>query len=90
MFRDVQIGPCADRCFRWPMATLAVLGATILCGTGFYGAPRAPDLLQGDGRVSAFYAWDAAIPEPGQLLRHERLEPTLGLSQGRPAISHPL
>ncbi|HEY3793797.1 MAG TPA: lipase family protein [Bradyrhizobium sp.] len=64
--------------------------ATILCGTGAYGAshapdvvydtPRAPDLLQGDGRVSAFYAWDAVIPEPGRLLRQERLEPTLGLA----------
>ncbi len=41
----------------------------------------APDPLQGDGRVSAFYAWTGAIPDtPGQMLRRETLEPTLGLA----------
>ncbi len=41
----------------------------------------APDPLQGDGRVSAFYAWAGAIPDaPGRLLRREALEPTLGLA----------
>jgi hypothetical protein len=34
----------------------------------------APDSLQGDGRVSAFYTWEAAIPKPGQLLRREELD----------------
>ncbi|HEY3681339.1 MAG TPA: lipase family protein [Bradyrhizobium sp.] len=37
--------------------------------------------MQGDGRVSAFYSWDAAIPEPGKLLRQEKLELTLGLTK---------
>jgi pimeloyl-ACP methyl ester carboxylesterase len=41
---------------------------------------HAPDPLQGDGRVSGFYTWEAAIPGPGQLLRQEKLEPTLGLA----------
>ncbi len=58
---------------------LALLAA-VLCGS-LHAAPRTPDVLQGDGRVSAFYSWDAAIPEPGQLLRQEKLEPTLGLAK---------
>ncbi len=41
----------------------------------------APDPMQGDGRVSAFYTWTGAIPDtPGQMLRRETLEPTLGLA----------
>ncbi|AOJ96332.1 alpha/beta fold hydrolase [Burkholderia multivorans] len=41
----------------------------------------APDPLQGDGRVSAFYTWDRDIPAtPGTLLRSEPLPATLGLA----------
>ena len=44
----------------------------------------APDPLQGDGRVSAFYTWDRDIPAtPGVLLRTEPLPATLGASAGR-------
>jgi pimeloyl-ACP methyl ester carboxylesterase len=69
MFRNMQI---------------VVLLTTVLCGTGVHAVERAPDLLEGDGRVSAFYTWDAAIPAPGQLLRQEKLEPTLGLAKAGP------
>ncbi len=42
-------------------------------------APK-PDPQQGDGRVSAFYTWDKAIPAtPGKLLRSEPLDKTLSL-----------
>lgn len=41
---------------------------------------RTPDPLQGDGRVSGFYSWQAVIPQPGQLLRQEELDRTLGLA----------
>lgn len=41
----------------------------------------APDPLQGDGRVSAFYTWQKEIPaQPGKLLRSEPLEASLGLA----------
>ena len=57
--------------------------AAALCGGGLAQAEvraPAPDPLQGDGRVSAFYTWTDAIPDkPGQMLRTEKLEPTLGL-----------
>ncbi len=58
-----------------------ILLSAISCGASVHAAERAPDLMQGDGRVSAFYSWDAAIPEPGKLLRQEKLEPTLGLAR---------
>jgi hypothetical protein len=58
-----------------------ILLSAMSCGASVHATERAPDLMQGDGRVSAFYAWDAAIPEPGKLLRQERLEPTLGLER---------
>jgi pimeloyl-ACP methyl ester carboxylesterase len=58
-----------------------VLLSAIWCGASVHAAERAPDLMQGDGRVSAFYSWDAAIPEPGKLLRQEKLELTLGLTK---------
>ena len=80
MIRAAQIRPGADRRFMMPRAALVLL-TTIVWVTGVDAAPRAPDVMQGDGRVSAFYAWDAAIPEPGQLLRQETLEPTLGLAK---------
>lgn len=42
-------------------------------------APK-PDPQQGDGRVSAFYTWEKAIPaKPGKLLRSEPLDQTLAL-----------
>jgi pimeloyl-ACP methyl ester carboxylesterase len=42
----------------------------------------APDLLQGDGRVSAFYTWTGTIPpKPGTLLRSEPLPAVLGLPE---------
>lgn len=41
----------------------------------------APNPLQGDGRVSGFYTWEEPIPAtPGQLLRQEKLDSTLGLA----------
>ncbi|MBB3257254.1 pimeloyl-ACP methyl ester carboxylesterase [Paraburkholderia bannensis] len=56
----------------------ALLGGFLLAHAGVR-AP-APDPLQGDGRVSAFYSWDADIPAtPGVLLRSEPLPQTLGL-----------
>ncbi|NIE63372.1 alpha/beta fold hydrolase [Burkholderia sp. Ax-1719] len=56
----------------------ALLGFFLLAHAGVR-AP-APDPLQGDGRVSAFYSWDADIPAtPGVLLRSEPLPKTLGL-----------
>ncbi len=63
------------------LRTTAFLLTTILCVTVSQAAQvRAPDPSQGDGRVSGFYTWQAAIPKPGQLLRQEQLEPTLGLA----------
>ncbi|MCG0580421.1 alpha/beta hydrolase, partial [Burkholderia cenocepacia] len=45
------------------------------------GRVPAPDPLQGDGRVSAFYTWDRDIPaRPGVLLRTEPLPATVGLA----------
>ena len=42
----------------------------------------APDPLQGDGRVSAFYQWSEPVAgKPGQLLKSEALPNELGLSQ---------
>jgi pimeloyl-ACP methyl ester carboxylesterase len=75
MFIDRQVLLNACRSFMMPLL------AAMVCGTGVRAAERAPDVMQGDGRVSAFYSWDAAIPGPGQLLRQEKLEPTLGLAK---------
>jgi hypothetical protein len=58
-----------------------ILLSAISFAASVHAVERAPDLMQGDGRVSAFYSWNAAIPEPGKLLRQERLEPTLGLAK---------
>lgn len=47
----------------------------------------APDPLQGDGGVSPFYTWAGEIPEtPGQMLRTEPLDPTLGLAMAAEQI----
>ncbi|WP_310633366.1 alpha/beta fold hydrolase [Paraburkholderia sp.] len=59
-------------------AGVLLLSCALLAQAGVR-AP-APDPLQGDGRVSAFYTWDGDIPAtPGTLLRSEALPPTLGL-----------
>ncbi|QBQ98870.1 alpha/beta fold hydrolase [Paraburkholderia pallida] len=59
-------------------------GAALLCAALLAHAGvrvPAPDPLQGDGRVSAFYTWDADVPaSPGVLLRSEPLPATLGLA----------
>ncbi|MGH9808949.1 MAG: lipase family protein, partial [Terriglobia bacterium] len=63
------------------LRTAVFLLTTILSLAVAQGAQvRAPDPLQGDGRVSGFYSWESAIPKPGQLLRQEELVPTLGLA----------
>lgn len=42
----------------------------------------APDVLQGDGRVSSFYTWTGPVPpKPGVMLRTEPLPAVLGLPQ---------
>ncbi|MDT9646797.1 alpha/beta hydrolase family protein, partial [Pseudomonas sp. JV245A] len=57
--------------------SLLALSLSALAGPTY--APK-PDPLQGDGRVSAFYTWQDAIPPtPGKLLRSEPLEATLSL-----------
>lgn len=58
---------------------LSVLAVSLSALAGPTYAPK-PDPLQGDGRVSAFYTWQDAIPAtPGKLLRSEPLEATLSL-----------
>lgn len=65
---------------RWFAAPLAALLVSSLVFAAGARAP-APDPLQGDGRVSAFYTWENEIPaQPGELLRSEQLPPTLGLA----------
>ncbi len=66
--------------FRTLQTVVAVLAAILLQISTALAQARAPDPSQGDGRVSAFYTWDGAIPEAGQLLRQEQLDPTLGLA----------
>ncbi len=66
-----------------PVMTGAVLIIALWSATALARAVEAPapNPLQGDGRVSAFYTWTGAIPDtPGQMLRREMLEPTLGLA----------
>jgi len=70
-----------------PRRTIEVLKIALLVLAAVLSAPLAragqghlPNPLQGDGRVSDFYRWDAAIPGPGKLLRQEEFEPTLGLA----------
>jgi hypothetical protein len=69
------------RCRSSFLALLATLG---FAAAGAAGARAAtvpvPDPMQGDGRVSAFYTWDGAIPaKPGTVLRTEPLPEPLGL-----------
>jgi pimeloyl-ACP methyl ester carboxylesterase len=63
---------------RTPRTALMLLAAIVL-GTAPVHAQKL-DTSQGDGRVSAFYSWQDAIPQPGRLLRQEPLDPTLGLA----------
>lgn len=59
---------------------VAMLAFALSGGVALAAQAPAPDPLQGDGRVSPFYAWAGPIPDkPGQMLRTETLEPTLGL-----------
>lgn len=58
---------------------LSVLALSIAAVAADTFAPR-PDPQQGDGRVSAFYTWNKAIPAtPGKLLRSEPLDSALSL-----------
>ncbi len=55
------------------------------------GAPNGPrpvlDPAQGDGGVSAFYAWDKAVPgTPGKLLRQEPLPESLVLANASKSL----
>lgn len=61
-----------------PRIFLIALAAIVFSIAPIYA--QKPDPSQGDGRISAFYAWHDTIPEPGHLLREEPLDPTLGLS----------
>jgi acetyl esterase/lipase len=63
-------------------AALAFAAMAGLCAPVAHAASApAPDVLQGDGRVSSFYTWAGSIPaKPGQLLRRQKLESTLGLA----------
>ncbi|MEO8716419.1 MAG: lipase family protein [Acetobacteraceae bacterium] len=62
-------------------ALLACILAAVLAISDASAQAPAPDPSQGDGRVSAFYAWKTSIPDTaGRMLRHETLEPTLGLA----------
>ena len=63
---------------RKPRATLMLLVAIALCTAP--ARAQTADPAQGDGRVSAFYSWQDAIPQPGRVLRQEPLDPAFGLS----------
>lgn len=64
---------------RMPRAMFMLLLAATYLGATPAQAQKS-DPSQGDGRVSAFYSWQDAIPQPGRLLRQEPLDPALGLS----------
>lgn len=64
---------------RMPRAMFMLLLAAIVLGATPAHA-QTTDPSQGDGRVSAYYSWQDAIPQPGRLLRQEPLDPALGLS----------
>ncbi|WP_213083529.1 lipase family protein, partial [Azospirillum sp. B4] len=53
--------------------SLALLSGTTLARAATNGAPN----IDGDGGVSAFYRWDAAITQPGLPLREETFPATL-------------
>ncbi|MDH1632511.1 lipase family protein [Pseudomonas mosselii] len=58
---------------------LSALALSIAAVAADTFAPK-PDPQQGDGRVSAFYTWNKAIPAtPGKLLRSEPLDSALSL-----------
>src|ERR1700733_15249306 len=61
------------------LASLFVM--VISSGVAHSARVPAPDPSQGDGGVSPFYTWTSDVPDaPGQLLRTEPLDPTLGLA----------
>jgi pimeloyl-ACP methyl ester carboxylesterase len=67
------------RTMRGWLASLVVM----VISSGVVHAARVPppDLSQGDGGVSPFYTWTSDVPDaPGQMLRTEPLDPTLGLT----------
>jgi pimeloyl-ACP methyl ester carboxylesterase len=60
------------------LASLFVI--VISSGVAHAAHVPAPDPSQGDGGVSPFYTWTGDVPDtPGQMLRTEPLDPTLGL-----------
>ncbi|MBV9115962.1 MAG: hypothetical protein JOY63_01215 [Acetobacteraceae bacterium] len=63
------------------MRGLPTLLAALLASSAAHAVrPPAPDPMQGNGGVSAFYTWQADIPdEPGKMLRQEPLDSELGL-----------
>ncbi|MDR2166148.1 MAG: lipase family protein [Zoogloeaceae bacterium] len=69
--------------FSFASRGLLVLGIFISLVSNGLAQHRAPspNPRHGDGRVSAFYTWEAEIPSsPGRLLRAELLESTVGLA----------
>ncbi len=59
---------------------LAFLAAFLAFSVAHAARAPAPDPMQGDGGVSAFYTWQDDIPDkPGQVLRQEPLDSDLGL-----------
>lgn len=66
--------------FSLAATTLALTLAVQAAGAGTGTVPT-PDARVGDGRVSAFYTWEQAIPaQPGKLLRQETLDALAGLA----------
>jgi len=65
-----------------PSRSAAILFAAIMSAPAAQAAHvPAPDPSQGDGGVSPFYTWAGEIPAaPGQMLRTEPLDPSLGLA----------
>ena len=65
----------------WRLAALITVLAALTVQPARAQTMPSPDPLQGDGRVSSFYAWSEAIPQkPGTMLRSEPLPPVLGLA----------
>jgi pimeloyl-ACP methyl ester carboxylesterase len=59
----------------------AVIVAVTCAATAQAANVPQPNPAQGDGGVSPFYTWAGEIPaRPGQMLRSEPLDPTLGLA----------
>lgn len=70
--------------FRTTRLMAAYLIAGLLTQAGAHAQAPAEDPLQGDGRVSSFYAWSGTMPtQPGRLLRQEPLPSVLGLAKAQ-------